>query len=59
MTVKERHHRIFDYVASNPDLFPGFFHYDLEGNVLPKLAVRQEFGFYAPDVERRPVETTL
>ncbi len=59
MTVKERHRPIFEYVESNRDLFPGFFHYDLENNVLPKLAVLQEFGFYAPDVSRRPVETTV
>ena len=41
--------RIFEFVRTNPDLFPGFFHYDLEGNVLPKLRVLQEFGFYGPD----------
>ena len=40
------HQRIFDFIRSNPDIFPGFFHYDLAGNVLPKLAVLQEFGFY-------------
>ena len=43
------HARIFDFIRSNPDIFPGFFHYDLEHNVLPKLAVLQEFGFYGPD----------
>jgi anaerobic magnesium-protoporphyrin IX monomethyl ester cyclase len=43
------HRRIFDFIKSNPEIFPGFFHYDLAGNVLPKLAVLQEFGFYGPD----------
>jgi hypothetical protein len=43
------HARIFDFVRANPEIFPGFFHYDLEGNVLPKLKVLQEFGFYSPD----------
>ncbi|MEW6357458.1 MAG: radical SAM protein [Planctomycetota bacterium] len=43
------HARIFEFVRKNPDVFPGFFHYDLRGNVLPKLRVLQEFGFYGPD----------
>ena len=43
------HRRVFDFVRSNPEIFPGFFHYDLEGNALPKLRVLQEFGFYGPD----------
>jgi len=43
------HARIFDFIRANPDIFPGFFHHDLTGNVLPKLAVLQEFGFYGPD----------
>jgi hypothetical protein len=43
------HDRIFEFVRGNPHLFPGFFHYDLEGNVLTKLRVLQEFGFYGPD----------
>jgi radical SAM superfamily enzyme YgiQ (UPF0313 family) len=43
------HARIFEFVRHNPDIFPGFFHYDLNGNILPKLRVLQEFGFYGPD----------
>ncbi|HBL15214.1 MAG: hypothetical protein A2X36_07095 [Elusimicrobia bacterium GWA2_69_24] len=43
------HARIFEFIRANPDMFPGFFHHDLAGNVLPKLAVLQEFGFYGPD----------
>lgn len=27
-------------------MFPGFFHVDVEGNVLPKLDLLCEFGFY-------------
>jgi len=42
------HARIFEFIRSNPHLFSGFFHYDLERNVLPKLRVLQEFGFYGP-----------
>jgi hypothetical protein len=43
------HLRIFDFIRENPGIFPGFFHYDLAGNVLPKLRVLQEFGFYGQD----------
>ena len=28
------------------EIFPGLFHIDLKGNVLPKLKMLQEFGFY-------------
>jgi len=46
VTVAQRHRSIFDFIERNRDLFPGFFHWKLEENVLPKLAVLQEFGFY-------------
>jgi radical SAM superfamily enzyme YgiQ (UPF0313 family) len=44
--LPERHRQYFDLITSNPDLFPGFFHFDLAGNVLPKLDLLQHFGFY-------------
>ncbi len=43
----------FDLILANPDIFPGFFHIDLETNVLPKLALLRQFGFYP---EPQPVE---
>jgi len=49
MKIGERHRHIFDFIRQNRDLFPGFFHYDLAGNVFPKLSVLQEFGFYIRD----------
>jgi len=49
--IDPRHAGIFDFIEQNPDLFPGFFHWDLEGNVLPKLQVMQEMGFYPADSE--------
>jgi radical SAM superfamily enzyme YgiQ (UPF0313 family) len=52
------HARIFDFIRANPDVFPGFFHYDLEGNVLPKLKVLQEFGFYGADRKGAEVADT-
>ena len=43
------HAQFFDFIEQHPDIFPGFFHYDLAGNVLPKLRVLQEMGFYPAD----------
>jgi len=47
--LPERHRPLWDLVRGNPDLFPGFLHYDLAENVLPKLRLLQEFGFYPQD----------
>jgi len=44
--VPPAHRRYFDLIGSHPDIFPGFFHVDLERNVLPKLRLLREFGFY-------------
>ncbi|MBD3177480.1 MAG: radical SAM protein [Armatimonadia bacterium] len=51
VSIDGEHRSVFDFVRQHPDLFPGFFHYDLEGNVLPKLAILQEMGFYLKDRE--------
>ena len=40
----------FDLIKGNPDIFPGFFHIDLKKNVLPKLRLLQQFGFYPAPV---------
>lgn len=45
-----RYSEYFDLILKNPDIFSGFFHIDLAGNVLPKLALLRQFGFY-PDPE--------
>jgi radical SAM superfamily enzyme YgiQ (UPF0313 family) len=44
--MPERHRQYFDLIKANPDIFPGFFHFDLQGNVLPKLELLRKFGFY-------------
>jgi hypothetical protein len=44
--VPAEHRRYFQLILDHPDIFPGFFHIDLAGNVLPKLALLREFGFY-------------
>ena len=54
--IPGRYAEYFSLIESNPDIFPGFFHIDLEGNVLPKLVLLRQLGFYprpedAPDPE--------
>jgi radical SAM superfamily enzyme YgiQ (UPF0313 family) len=53
--LPERYAEYFDLIKANPDVFSGFFHIDLENNVLPKLALLQQFGFYP---EPEPTEAT-
>ncbi|MBI5572701.1 MAG: radical SAM protein [Desulfomonile tiedjei] len=52
--LPEKYRHYFDLVTANPDIFPGFFHADLQGNVLPKLALLREFGFYPQEEEPEP-----
>ena len=35
-----------DFISQHPHLFPSFFHWDVAGNILPKLEVLTQFGFY-------------
>jgi hypothetical protein len=44
--IESQHRHIYDFILENRDLFPGFFHFDIEGNIKPKLDVLTEFGFY-------------
>ncbi len=46
ITVDPKHRYIYEFIVGNRDIFPGFFHYDIENNVRPKLKVLTEFGFY-------------
>ncbi len=52
--LPEKHRMYFDLVIENPDIFPGFFLSDIEGNVLPKLNLLREFGFYPQMEEHIP-----
>ncbi len=45
--IPPEHAAIYAFIQGNPDLFPGFFHIDVTGNILPKYALLQKFGFYA------------
>ena len=44
--VAPEHERIYELIRAHPGVFPGFFHIDLQGNVLPKYQLLQKFGFY-------------
>ena len=44
--LPEKHRNYFDLILDNADLFPGFYHIDLANNVLPKLDMLRQFGFY-------------
>ncbi len=54
--IPERHRRFFDLIIQNPDIFPGFFHINLAENVLPKLELLRQFGFY-PDPQGSDAES--
>jgi len=57
--IDSAHRWLFDLVVEHPRIFPGFYHYDLEGNVRPKLEVLREHGFYAAaDAARGAAEKT-
>ncbi|MBN1185049.1 MAG: B12-binding domain-containing radical SAM protein [Bacteroidales bacterium] len=42
---------LFNFIKQNKDIFPGFFHLDIEGNIIPKLEMLEQFGFYAKPEE--------
>jgi anaerobic magnesium-protoporphyrin IX monomethyl ester cyclase len=50
--LPERYREYFQLIMDNPDIFSGFFLIDMEGNVLPKLELLRQFGFYALQEEK-------
>ena len=53
----DRYAPYLDLITANADLFPGFYHIDLANNVLPKLELLRQFGFYpAPAGKEPPAE---
>ena len=52
MDLPDRYRAYFDLILQNPDVFPGFFHIDLANNVLPKLKLLRQFGFYPQGEDR-------
>jgi radical SAM superfamily enzyme YgiQ (UPF0313 family) len=57
MKIEEPYRHIYDFILDNKDIFPGFFHYDLEHNVRPKLDILKEFGFYKELTEHESTES--
>jgi len=57
MQIDEEYRHIYDFIVENKDIFPGFFHYDVEGNVKPKLKALVDFGFYRSIVQYESVES--
>jgi anaerobic magnesium-protoporphyrin IX monomethyl ester cyclase len=56
--IPQRYEHYFRLIMDNPDIFPGFFHIDLENNVLPKLKLLRRFGFYpSPQAEETNAES--
>jgi hypothetical protein len=54
--IPPRHEAYFRLIMENPDVFPGFYHVDLRGNVLPKLRMLREFGFYPAGAAAAPAD---
>jgi radical SAM superfamily enzyme YgiQ (UPF0313 family) len=57
ITILPEHEYIYELIVANPDIFPGFYHVDIEGNVRPKMQVLAEFGFYRKLQPHDPVES--
>lgn len=43
--VPDRYRPYYDFIGAHEDIFPGFFLFEHETNVLPKYAVMREMGF--------------
>lgn len=56
LQVSPKHTFIFDFIQQHPDLFPGFFHLDLEEKILPKFDLLRQHGFY-PSKDREVSES--
>ncbi|HUS48309.1 MAG TPA: radical SAM protein [Phycisphaerae bacterium] len=56
--IPPKHAEYFRLILDNPDVFPGFFHVDLSGNVLPKMELLRRFGFYpaGPEEAQAPAD---
>jgi anaerobic magnesium-protoporphyrin IX monomethyl ester cyclase len=58
VALPERYQPIFRLILENPDIFSGFYHMDLARNILPKLALLRQFGFYpSPAKQEAPAES--
>lgn len=51
VNIENENKALFDFIKQHRDIFPGFFHIDIENNIIPKLEMLEEFGFYAKEQE--------
>ena len=49
VVIAEQHEAIYRLIQDHPQIFPGFFHVDVEHNILPKYRLLQKFGFYSAE----------
>lgn len=49
--ISAGHQDKYRFIRENSDIFPGFFHMNLQNNILPKLEVMRKFGFYPLEAE--------
>ncbi len=55
--IDDKYRHIYNFIVENKDLFPGFFHFDIKGNIKPKLDVLMGFGFYKNMTRDEPTES--
>lgn len=55
--ISQNHEDKYSFIKANPDIFPGFFHMNLQENILPKLAIMRKFGFYPIDADAENTES--
>lgn len=48
INIDEKYSDLFEFVLRHKEIFPGFFHLDVENNIYPKLELLEEFEFYDP-----------
>jgi hypothetical protein len=46
IAIDDKYAELFQFIEENRDIFPGFFQFDIENNILPKLRMLEEFEFY-------------
>jgi radical SAM superfamily enzyme YgiQ (UPF0313 family) len=51
--LPEKYEPYFKLIMENPDIFPGFFLFDVKNNIMPKLDILRQFGFY-PSFKNEP-----
>lgn len=51
VNIDKEYFELFDFIKVNKDIFPGYFHINIEKNILPKLEILEDFEFYSLEKE--------